>query len=131
MTAADAPAPPRAHDATAASAVEFLLAFVRAGHAAGYPTADLEERVISLADALGLVGAQVSATPTVVDVSLGTLPEQRSFTLRVKPTGVDLSAIASLDDVVHGVLDGKLDAREALAAVVTIETHPLERPRLV
>jgi uncharacterized membrane protein YjjB (DUF3815 family) len=40
-----------------ASAVEFLLVFTRAGHRAGYPTAELEERVLVLARALGLAGA--------------------------------------------------------------------------
>jgi hypothetical protein len=56
--------------------VEFLIGFAWAGHDAGYTTADLEERVLSLADELGLVGAQVSATPTLVDVSLGVIPHQ-------------------------------------------------------
>ena len=69
----------------AAPAVELLLRFARAGHAAGYPTAELEERILALADSLGLGEAQVSATPTVVEVSLGSLPHQRSYTLRVRP----------------------------------------------
>ena len=54
------------------------MTFARVGHAAGYPTADLEERLAALADALGLEAAQISATPTIVEISLGALPRQRS-----------------------------------------------------
>ena len=49
-------------------AVEFLIRFTRTGHDAGYPTADLEDRVVALARALELEGVQVSATPTLVEV---------------------------------------------------------------
>ena len=83
---------------TAGVAVELLVRFARTGHQAGYPTADLEERVVALAAALGFEDAQVSATPTMIDVSLGAVPHQRSFTLRVRPTAVDLDVIACLDD---------------------------------
>jgi uncharacterized membrane protein YjjP (DUF1212 family) len=111
-----------------ASAVEFLLRFARTAHQAGYPTAELEERVLALADALGLAGAEISAVPTLVDVSLGSLPEQRSYTLRVRPPVVDLDAIARLDDLVGNVVDGRLDADAALAALTDIQEKPLSRP---
>jgi len=107
--------------------VEFLIGFARVGHDAGYTTADLEERLLSLADRLGIVGAQVSATPTLVDVSLGFIPLQTTFTLRVQPSSVDLDAIARLDDVARDVLDGRTDARAALARLAEIESHPLRR----
>ena len=68
-------------------ATEFVLGFARSGHNAGYPTADLEERVVSLAGYFGLAGAQASATPTLVEVSFGSLPRQHSFTLRVRRAG--------------------------------------------
>jgi hypothetical protein len=58
--------------------VEFLIRFTRAGHEAGYPTADLEDRVVALARALELEGAQVPATPTLLEISLGSLPQQRT-----------------------------------------------------
>jgi uncharacterized membrane protein YjjP (DUF1212 family) len=110
------------------SAVEFLIRFTRVGHEAGYPTADLEDRVVALARALALEGVQISATPTIVEISLGALPHQRTFTLRVRPTPVDLDAIARLDDLVQDVLAGRLDAGAALAALTDITSHPLERP---
>jgi uncharacterized membrane protein YjjP (DUF1212 family) len=109
------------------SAVEFLLTFARVGHDAGYPTADLEERLTALADSVGLEAAQVSATPTIVEIALGSLPRQRSYALRVRPTVVDLDAIARLDDVVHDMLDAQLSTDAALARVAEIEARPLRR----
>jgi uncharacterized membrane protein YjjP (DUF1212 family) len=113
---------------TSDSAVEFLIRFVRVGHEAGYPTADLEDRTLALARSLGLTGVQVSATPTLVEVSLGSLPHQRTFTVRVRPTGVDLDAIARADDLVQDVLAGRLDPDAALTALADIKSQPLERP---
>jgi len=109
------------------SAVEFLLRFTRFGHRAGYATADLEERVLSLAEVLGLQEAEISATPTLVEISLGSIPHQRSFSLRVRPTPVDLDAIARLDDLVRDTLDGQIDGPAALARLADIEARPLER----
>ena len=104
------------------------IRFARAGHDAGYPTADLEERVLALAGAFGLADVEVSATPTLVDVSLGSLPRQRSYSLRVRPTPVDLDAIARLDGLVEDALDGRLDADDALGALRKIQDNPLRRP---
>jgi uncharacterized membrane protein YjjP (DUF1212 family) len=111
----------------AEAATEVLLRFARAGHGAGYPTADLEERVDALADALGLVGTEISATPTIVEISLGSIPHQRSYTLRVRPSVVDLDAIARLDELVQDLLAGRLDAVQALAALADVQARPLRR----
>ena len=108
--------------------VELVLRFARAGHEAGYPAADLEERVLALGRAVGHEEAQVSATPTVVEVSLGSMARQRSYTLRVRPQAVDLDAIARLDDLVLNVLAGRLDPADALRGLAEIRAHPLERP---
>jgi uncharacterized membrane protein YjjP (DUF1212 family) len=113
------------------SAIEFLILFARVGHDAGYPTADLEERVLALAGASGLSDAEVSATPTLVEVSLGSPPHQRSFSLRVQPTPVDLDAIARLDALVEAALDGRLNSDDALAALRQIQDNPLRRPSSV
>jgi uncharacterized membrane protein YjjP (DUF1212 family) len=110
-------------------ATELLIRFARAGHDAGYPTADLEERVLALAGALGLADVEVSATPTLVDVSLGSIPDQRSFSLRLWPTPVDLDAIARLDGLVQDALDGQLAADDALVALEQVRDTPLRRPR--
>ncbi len=113
---------------TSSSAVEFLIRFARVCHEAGYPTADIEDRVLAIARSLDLTSVQVSATPTLVEVSLGALPDQRTYTLRVRPAPVDLDAIARVDDLVQDVLEGRLDPDAALTALADIESRPLERP---
>jgi uncharacterized membrane protein YjjP (DUF1212 family) len=110
------------------SATELLLRFTRVGHQAGYPTAELEERVHALARHLGLEDVQISATPTIVEVSLGALAHQRSYTLRVRPTAVDLDAIARLDELVQSVLDTPPSPDAALAELAEIQATPLDRP---
>jgi uncharacterized membrane protein YjjP (DUF1212 family) len=107
---------------------ELLIGFARAGHAAGYPTADLEEKVLALADAVGLDGTEVSVTPTLVEVWLGRLPSQRSYSLRVRPTPVDLDAMGRLDGLVQDAVDGRLGVEDALARLRDIQSNPLRRP---
>jgi uncharacterized membrane protein YjjP (DUF1212 family) len=114
-------------DVPADTAVEFLLTFARVGHNAGYPTADLEERLTALADSLGLEAAQVSATPTIVELSLGSLPRQRTYAIRVRPTVVELDAIARLDDLVRDTLDGRTTAQDAVTRLTDISSRPLRR----
>jgi uncharacterized membrane protein YjjP (DUF1212 family) len=114
-----------------AAATDVVLRFMRAGHDAGYPTAELEQRVLLFATELGFPASQVSATPTMIEISLGTLPAQRSFTLRVRPKGVDLDAIARLDDLVADVLDGRAGVPEISERLTAIEEHPLNRRRSV
>jgi uncharacterized membrane protein YjjP (DUF1212 family) len=108
--------------------VELLIRFARVGHEAGYPTADLEDRVLALAQALELEDVQISATPTLIEISVGELPHQRTFALRVRPAAVDLDGIARIDDLVDAVLERRLDTGGALARLVDIREHPLERP---
>jgi uncharacterized membrane protein YjjP (DUF1212 family) len=108
------------------AATELLLRFARAGHDAGYPTADLEERILGITEALQLPETEISATPTVVEISVGSLPHQRSYTLRVRPAVVDLDAIARLDALVQDLVDKPLDATEALAALGRLRDEPLE-----
>ena len=75
------------------------------GTHAGYPTADLEERIVALGGHLGLPGVEVSSTPTVVELSLGTLPHQRTLHAPDATPTVDLDAIARLDELVRRLLD--------------------------
>ena len=114
-----------------APAIEFLLLFTKVGHGAGYPTADLEELVLSLASHLGVEGAQISSTPTFVELAFGALNRQRAFSFRVRPKPVDLDAIARLDGVVRDVLDDRAELADALARVAEIEAQPLMRPWFV
>jgi uncharacterized membrane protein YjjP (DUF1212 family) len=107
---------------------ELLLRFARVGHEAGYPTADLEERILALARAVGLEDAQISVTPTVIDVTVGPLRAQRSYTLRVRPSAVDLDRVARLDDLVQDILEGRLDTDGALTWLEALRDLPLRRP---
>jgi uncharacterized membrane protein YjjP (DUF1212 family) len=95
--------------------VEFLLRFARAGHDAGYSTTELEARAVALAHAVGFEHAEVSVTPTQVELSLGALTRQQTHTLRVRPGRVDLGAIARLDELVQDVLDERVGPADALA----------------
>lgn len=119
----DASPPPGASPA----GVELVLRFARVGHDAGYPTAELEERVLAVSSAVGLPDVQISVTPTVVDVSIGSLAAQRSYTLRVRPSSVDLDAIARLDDLVEDVRAGRLDPTAALTQLDDAHSRPLSR----
>jgi uncharacterized membrane protein YjjP (DUF1212 family) len=110
------------------AAAKLVLRFARVGHEAGYPTADLEDRVLTVARAVGLLDAEASVTPTLVDVALGSPPHQRSYSIRVRPSFVDLDAIARLDDVVQRLTDGELSSEGALAALDEIDREPLRRP---
>jgi uncharacterized membrane protein YjjP (DUF1212 family) len=114
--------------ASPSSDTELLLRFTRAGHDAGYPTAELEERVLALAAALGLENVQISVTPTIIDVSVGSLRAQRSYTLRVRPATVDLDAVARLDELVEDAVDGTLDAAGVRDALDEARSEPLRRP---
>jgi uncharacterized membrane protein YjjP (DUF1212 family) len=108
--------------------VLFLLRLARAGHAAGYTTAELEERLLAIGRAYGLVGVQASVTPTVVDVAVGPLAHQRTYTLRVAPATLDLGTIASLDELVQAVVDSETGAGDALVRLEEIQARPLVRP---
>jgi uncharacterized membrane protein YjjP (DUF1212 family) len=109
------------------SEIELLLRFTRIGHDAGYPTAELEERVLALGGAIGLEDVQISVTPTVIDVSVGSLEAQRSYTLRVRPSSVDLDAVAQLDELVLDIAGARLDADGARTALENAQAEPLRR----
>ena len=52
---------------------------------------------------------------------------QRTFTVRVRPSAVDLDAIARVDDLVQDVVAERLDADGALTALAH-QSRPLQRP---
>ena len=107
---------------------ELLLRFARAGHDAGYPADDLEQRVAALAAAVGVQDVEISATPTVVEMSVGPAERRRARSMRVRPAAVDLEAIAQLDELLVRVLDGELDPPAALAALDDERAVPRDRP---
>jgi uncharacterized membrane protein YjjP (DUF1212 family) len=104
--------------------VELLLRFARAAHRAGCPSDELERRVAELGDAVGREVA-VFATPTLIEVALGSFPQQRTSAIRVAPERVDLDLIGRLDDLVDRVRQQRLTARDALAELTALQ--PLRR----
>jgi uncharacterized membrane protein YjjP (DUF1212 family) len=110
-------------------AIELLLHFARAmSEAGGYPSSELEPRILELAGAMGLHSVQVSATPTVINLSVGPIPNQQIYVLRVQPRAVDLYSIGRLEQIAATVADGRLDRRRAVAEIDQLVQHPLRRP---
>ena len=62
-----------------------------------------------------------------MELSFGSLPHQRNYTLRVRPKPVDLDAIARLEDLAQEVVDG-LTVGAALDKLADIDARPLKRP---
>jgi uncharacterized membrane protein YjjP (DUF1212 family) len=110
-------------------AVELLLRFARAAHSAGgYPANELEPRILELARALGLDAVQVVATPTAVEISVGPIPHQHVYVLRVQPRPVNLDAIERLETMSAAVASGRLDPRRALEQIEELARRPINRP---
>jgi len=110
-------------------AVELLLRFARAAHeAGGYPADELETRISELAQALRLDAVQVSVTPTDVNLTVGSIPHQQAYMLRVQPRPVDLYAMGRLDEIAAAVAGSRLDVGRALEAIDELAQHPLRRP---
>src|SRR4051812_8811917 len=109
-------------------ALDLVVRFARLGHEAGYPAAELEARVQILASSLGLRGVQIADTPTLVEVSIGALPHQRTYTFRVRPSLADLDMIARLDALIDDVLAERTDPSTACVKLAQIKATPLERP---
>jgi uncharacterized membrane protein YjjP (DUF1212 family) len=108
--------------------IEFLLRFADAGHNAGYTSDEIEARTLQLSRRLGIDAAQVSATPTLIELSVGSIEHQRTFTLRERPATVDLDAISRLDDLTLRILEDELAPAAALDALAAITSDPLRRP---
>jgi uncharacterized membrane protein YjjP (DUF1212 family) len=115
--------------ATDGQAVELLLHFARTAHeAGGYPANELEPRIIELAESVGLPTVEVSVMPALVELTVGSIPDQRVYVLRVRPRAVDLHAIGRLDQIAAAVADGRLDCRRALEEIQELCRHPVRRP---
>ena len=109
--------------------VELLLRYTRSAHeTGGYPANELEPRIVELATALGLHSVQVSATPTSVELAVGSIPKQHVYVLRVQPHPIDLYAIGRLDAIATGIADNSLDRHRALEEIEELGRHPLRRP---
>jgi uncharacterized membrane protein YjjP (DUF1212 family) len=106
---------------------EFLSEFARRLHLCGVSASRLEGAVRATAAAIG-VSCEIWYTPTGILLSLGDARDasvpQHTRVMRVEPASVDLSSLASLDDIAERVIGGTLSAEEASA-----EFRELDRPR--
>jgi uncharacterized membrane protein YjjP (DUF1212 family) len=71
---------------------------------------------------------QVSVIPTLVEVSFGPLSQQRTYTLRVRPAALDLSATSRLDDLVRAIVGTKLSPEIALTRLEEIRAKRTSYP---
>jgi uncharacterized membrane protein YjjP (DUF1212 family) len=115
--ASDADAPPDTES------VGFILRLGRALHTYGYPAHRLEEALGEASRLLKLEG-QFFTTPTSIFASFGPQDDQRTFLIRVEPGGTDLGKLRELDEVVDGVLAGKLSPADGAARINRIVTAP-------
>ena len=110
-------------------AIEFLLRFTRAAHeAGGYPAYELEPRIEGLSHTLGMGHVQVSATPTMVTLTVGVIPHQQVYMLRVEPHPINLHAIGRLDEMSSALADGRIDRARALEEIEDLGKNPIRRP---
>jgi uncharacterized membrane protein YjjP (DUF1212 family) len=102
--------------------VSFLLALGRALHAAGHSSQGLEEMLELAAARLGVPG-EFFTTPTSMFVAFGQEQGQRTFLIRVRPEGPNLSRLARVKTILDRVLaddlspgDGAVQLRNVIEA---------------
>jgi uncharacterized membrane protein YjjP (DUF1212 family) len=112
--------------------VSFLLALGRALHAAGHSSQGLEEMLELAAARLGVPG-EFFTTPTSMFAAFGQDERQRTFLLRVRPEGPNLSRLASIKDILERVLAGTLAPGDGAARlrVITETGSPYSKPLTV
>jgi len=106
----------------------FLVHLGELLHAHGTPAMRLEEALEACAAKLGIRG-QFLSTPTSLLFGFGEGSAQRTHLARIEPGDVDIGMLADLDEVIEGILEGRLDAEGGLERVAQIETAPRRYPR--
>lgn len=107
---------------------ELLVRLGELLHAHGAPSMRLEEALERCSARLGLRG-QFLSTPTSLLFGFGEGPSQRLHLTRIEPGDVDLGMLADLDEVIEGLLLGRLDADAALARLEALDGAPRRYPR--
>ncbi len=119
----NAPSPAADPTAPTTDAARLLVKLARGLHAYGTPAHRIESALEVATERLGLP-SQFFSLPTVILAAFGA-PEQRSPGLiRVQPGSVDLGELASLDEVLRGIVGGRLGIAEAEARIDAIEARP-------
>jgi uncharacterized membrane protein YjjP (DUF1212 family) len=97
----------------------FVLRLGHALHASGYAAHSLEDVLDHVCDRLGLIG-QFYTTPTAIFASFGTLDEQRTHLIRVKPGELNLGRLSALDVVAKAASSGAVSPQEGSAQIAQI-----------
>lgn len=100
------------------------MRLARALHVYGSPAHILEGALERIAQRLG-IEAQFFATPTSVYAAFGSGPEQRLVLERLEPGRVNLEKLSLLDELLDGVLAGRVPIAELSSRLRRI----VERPR--
>lgn len=109
------------------AAEAFVVELARALHERGIPSHRLEASVSRVAARLGLA-VQVFSVPTSVQIAFEGPDGQRSTFLRADAGEVDLARIARLNELIDGVLDGRVTAEEGRARLGLIASQPPAYP---
>lgn len=104
--------------------VRLVLAVARALHTSGTTAQRLEDLLEELSLKLRLRNPQFFSTPTSIMASFGPEDQQEVHLLRLFPAGPNIGRLSALDRVVARVLNGQLDATDALAEVNRITGAP-------
>lgn len=107
------------HDITST----LLMRLARALHTYGSPSHRLEEALSAISEELG-IEAQFLVTPTSIVAEIGPEASSRMFLSRVEPGDNDLGKLTQLNEVIHRLLAGEVNAPEALAEVEEITSAP-------
>lgn len=100
-----------------------MLAIARALHCYGTPAHQLEATLLRISESLGLE-SQFLVTPTSIMMSVGRLPEQRTFLERVEPGETDLDKLTRLSELIKRVVRRELTTRAATEQVSAIVAAP-------
>jgi uncharacterized membrane protein YjjP (DUF1212 family) len=110
------------HAAASSDAARLLVKLARGLHTYGTPAHRIESALEVATERFGL-SSQFFSLPTVILAAFGP-PELRSTGLiRVQPGSVDLGKLASLDEVLRGLVAGRLGVAEAEARIDAIEAR--------
>ncbi|MEO8562291.1 MAG: threonine/serine exporter family protein [bacterium] len=105
-------------------AVGFLLQLARSLHAHGYSAPRLENILGATALRLGLHRPIFFTMPTLIMAAFGPEARQRTALLRVEPGQVNLSKLASLEQVSLDVANGRSSPEQGMAEIARIAAAP-------
>lgn len=108
-------------------AVQLVLRLAEQLHRYGTPSHRVEATLSSLGALLGLE-ISIFCVPTMIEVAVGSGPQQRGLMLRVEPGSPDLARLETMLSIMDGLRSGRYTPAEALERVNHVADAP-RRPR--